>query len=144
MPHNQCDQIWWNFKSLWKFLEDLFSTWQNFEHTLATIGPILIIVNGQILTNNVAIWSHCSQWYHINGLSLNPATSKERRSSLSEYKWMEYFKKMQERIGRKRTQNIPLGISEGIWSKDKFNLDWIRFWTKEDRLATNWRENWPR
>ena len=40
----QCDQIWWNFATLRK--KDLFSIWQNFEHTLANFLYYLGNYNG--------------------------------------------------------------------------------------------------
>ena len=33
----QCEQIWRDLKSLWPFLEELFSIWQNCELILANI-----------------------------------------------------------------------------------------------------------
>ena len=53
--------LWRYFKSLWQVLEDSFSSWQYFESTLAifhAIGQIFIVVNGHIVKNNLAIWSH--------------------------------------------------------------------------------------
>ena len=48
-------------KRVWPFLEWLFSIWQNWEHTLAifyALGQIFVVLNGQMLKNNLAIWSH--------------------------------------------------------------------------------------
>ena len=68
---SQCDQIW-EISPLWPMehnlrqtLYGLFSVWQHFEPTQAklyvVIGPIFISVHGNILKNNLPIWSHCSQ-----------------------------------------------------------------------------------
>jgi len=65
----QCDQIWRNFdilankiKSLGNFVnvylvfgKILNPLWRIFY----AIGQIFIVVNGQTLLNNLAIWSHC-------------------------------------------------------------------------------------
>ena len=48
--------------NLWQTLYCLFSVSQHFEPTLAKLyvfGANLIVVNGDILKNNLAIWSHC-------------------------------------------------------------------------------------
>ena len=45
-------------------VEGLFSVWQFFEPTLAKLlflGQPFNPVHGQILKNNIAIWSHCIQ-----------------------------------------------------------------------------------
>ena len=61
-----CDQICRNFAilanftSLWQFLRIRLVFWQNLESILAvfiTIGQIFIVVNGQLLKNDKAIWS---------------------------------------------------------------------------------------
>ena len=60
MVRMQCDQIWrnialWqNFQSLGQLYEWLFPIWENSGPTLANF------VNGQIVKNILAIWSHCS------------------------------------------------------------------------------------
>ena len=64
---SQCDQIWQNFaplenfKSIRRFLRVVFSIEQHFESTLANLvcywGSCLF-VKGQILKNQLAIWSH--------------------------------------------------------------------------------------
>ena len=63
----QCDQMWQNFAlwqkvlSLWPFLEGSFSTWEIFEPIWANyyaIEQMYIAVKGQILKNNISIWSH--------------------------------------------------------------------------------------
>ena len=67
---------------LWQFLEGLFGLWQFFEPTLANlnaIGQIFRIINGQILKNDLAIWSHCLSvglllTLSLNGCSSNPIT----------------------------------------------------------------------
>ena len=57
----QCDQIWQNLKVFGQFWYGLFCIWQAIIHT-ATIfyatGQIFIVINGQRLKNNLAIWSH--------------------------------------------------------------------------------------
>ena len=51
-----------NLKVFGQFLEALFTFWQNFEPifaNLCSIGQIYTVINGQILYNNLIIWSHC-------------------------------------------------------------------------------------
>ena len=64
----QCDQIWQNFATLakvYKFLVNFcmfFLIWQNasqFWHICDFIRLIFIVANGQILIDNLTIWSHC-------------------------------------------------------------------------------------
>ena len=64
----QCDHIWQNFATLanilrlWQHFDGSFSIWQKFVLILAkfyAIGQIFIIVNGQIINSNLAIWSLC-------------------------------------------------------------------------------------
>ena len=64
----QCGQIWqispfwYNLKSLGQIFDGLFSTWRKFDPTVSkrfTIGQVFIVVDGQIVLNNLAIWSHC-------------------------------------------------------------------------------------
>ena len=46
-----------------QFFEGLFTIWENPAPTLAilyAIGQVFIDVNGQMLKNNLAIWSHWS------------------------------------------------------------------------------------
>ena len=63
--NNQCDQIWRNFatlqnlQSLGRIFEGLFTIWQNFKPILANFGQIFIDIDGQMMKNNLAIWSHC-------------------------------------------------------------------------------------
>ena len=63
--NNQCDQIWRNFatlqnlQSLGRIFEGLFTIWQNFKPTLANFGHIVSDIDGQMMKNNLAIWSHC-------------------------------------------------------------------------------------
>ena len=69
MRRNQCDQTWQNFatlarfkKKIWTFFGGAFSIWQNLNllwQILNTFGLIFIVVYGQTLKNNLAIWS---QW----------------------------------------------------------------------------------
>ena len=68
---NKCDQMWRNFITLAKFCKTLgnFSKpklvldkilsllWQIF---MLSIGQISNVINGPILKNNQAIWSHCT------------------------------------------------------------------------------------
>ena len=52
--------LWQNFKSLWAIFV-MVSIWQTFVPALGNIyatGQIFIVVNGQRLKNNLAIWSH--------------------------------------------------------------------------------------
>ena len=76
-PFDQCDQIWQNFATLAKFKkhsalflpvylifgQTLNPHWQN----LHAFEQICFVVNGQIMINNLAIWSHyirqSSQWH---------------------------------------------------------------------------------
>ena len=56
---NEVLPLWNIFKSIWEI--KLFTVWHNFEHTLVifhAIGLIIIVVNGQIMTNILALWSH--------------------------------------------------------------------------------------
>ena len=71
----QCDQIWRNFTNFGK----IFKVLGNFSrvyvffgkilgqlfHIYFTLGQILIDVNGQLLKNNLAIWSHFGQSHPI-------------------------------------------------------------------------------
>ena len=65
--YNQCDQIWRNFASLANFLTVYFllgtmlSLLWRISHI---IGLIFTVANGQILKNNLTIWSHWNfqQW----------------------------------------------------------------------------------
>ena len=65
---NQCDQRCWNFATLQKFRnlrnnlrvylvlgKPVYPLWCN----LYALGQIFIAVNGKVLENNLAIWSHC-------------------------------------------------------------------------------------
>ena len=66
----QCDQIWRisttlaKFKSFWEFSEGLIylSFVKSLDPIMArtAIRQIFIVVNGQILKNIIAVWSHCS------------------------------------------------------------------------------------
>ena len=49
----EMSQLWQNFIRLWHVLSLLWQIWY-------IIGLILIVANGQILKNNLTIWSHCS------------------------------------------------------------------------------------
>ena len=56
--------LWLNFKSLWVIFDMVYLVFGKrlFVPTLAIFyatGQILIVVNGQRLKNNLAIWSHC-------------------------------------------------------------------------------------
>ena len=54
--------LWEKNKSPWQLLDGLFCPLQNFKATLANfcdLGQIFIVVKGQTLKNNLAIWSHC-------------------------------------------------------------------------------------
>ena len=56
--------LWQNFTILWQISDSLFCIWQSLLSLLwkiwYIIGLILIVANGQILKNNLTIWSHCS------------------------------------------------------------------------------------
>ena len=63
----QGDQIWQNFATLAKLYKSLanflqfFLIWQNVKPTLANLvhhWAIFIVANGQILKNNLTVWSH--------------------------------------------------------------------------------------
>ena len=66
----QCDQIGQNFaifakssKSLaifWRLTSYLGKIWTDFGKFCMPLGQFSLIVNGQMLKNNLAIWSHCS------------------------------------------------------------------------------------
>ena len=54
----KCNQIWQNFAILANFKSsEMFKALANFE--LNANWQILIVVNGQMLKNNLAIRSHC-------------------------------------------------------------------------------------
>ena len=63
----QCDQIWRNFATLaknlkyWVILGGFIYCLANFGTTLASFGQMFVHVNGQMLKNNLATWSHCSE-----------------------------------------------------------------------------------
>ena len=67
-PKQQCDQIWRNFATLaklymslpkfWQFISYLAKCWAYFCKIWYIIGLIFIVANGQILQNNLTIWSH--------------------------------------------------------------------------------------
>ena len=53
----KCD----HFGEIFTIFDGLTRIWQNVESALANfyaIGKIFVVVNSQMLTNNVAIWSH--------------------------------------------------------------------------------------
>ena len=52
--------LWQHFINLYQMVQGLFNVWQIFEPTLANcvFGPAFNVVKGQILKNNLAIWSH--------------------------------------------------------------------------------------
>ena len=54
VSHEQCDQIG-EISPLWPFLKSLFSSWQNFEPTLANknydFGQIIMYINALTLNN---------------------------------------------------------------------------------------------
>ena len=55
--------LWQTPQSLGKFIEGLFTSWQKLDllwQILYAIGQIFVDVNGQMLENNLAVWSHCS------------------------------------------------------------------------------------
>ena len=56
--------LWQNFTSIWLYFRGAVSIWQHFEPTLAifmiSIGQILHGCPGEILKNDLEIWSH---WY---------------------------------------------------------------------------------
>ena len=56
----QCDQIWRN-SPLWQKFEDLFLVPQNFKFLTFSILLHFIVTNGQILKQNLTIWSHWSR-----------------------------------------------------------------------------------
>ena len=53
----------WHEDKIFCYFLGLVSTWQHFEPTLAAImigiGQLFTVVKGQILKNDLAIWSHC-------------------------------------------------------------------------------------
>ena len=67
----KCKNLWWACKGLWQKCKNLwwarkglFIALKNYEPTLAkfhAFGEIFIDVNGQILKNNLSIWSPCLQ-----------------------------------------------------------------------------------
>ena len=70
LPSNQCAQIGRNFASFGyilkvfgHFLQDYLIFGQSLNQLwhFYAIGQIVIVVNGQILNNIIAIWSHCFQ-----------------------------------------------------------------------------------
>ena len=63
----ECDQIWRNFATLAKLYKSLayflFGKMLNLLWQICDIiGLIFIVAHGQILKNNIAIWSHWSKW----------------------------------------------------------------------------------
>ena len=68
--HLQCDQIRPNFATLakfykslaifWRFFSYFAKCWAHFGEFGNIIGLIFIVANGQMLRNNLTIWSHCS------------------------------------------------------------------------------------
>ena len=63
--------LWRNFINHWQIVEVLLSVWQNFEPTLAYFYKFLwyffYVVNGQILKNNLSIWSLCLSPFAVKG-----------------------------------------------------------------------------
>ena len=68
---NQCDQIWQNFARFGRIFKVLGNFGGNYLlfgkilellwQVLRNTGRIYVHVNGQMLKNNLAIWSHCPQ-----------------------------------------------------------------------------------
>ena len=48
-----------DIQSLGQFSQGLFTFWEKFGPNLYVIGHVFVDVNGQMLKNNLAIWSHC-------------------------------------------------------------------------------------
>ena len=85
--------LWQTFLSLWLFSDGLFSIWQTFKPTLAmwcAFGQFFIVVNGQKMKHNLAIWSHCrappccfpdSSYSELNfSTSVTRSSTRSRRS----------------------------------------------------------------
>ena len=81
LRQDQCDHIWWNFatpakklKVFCNFFDGVFSTEQNYEHTLANFLGMLwsknsLLETAKYWTNNSAIWSHWT-WLNWNNLKI--------------------------------------------------------------------------
>ena len=96
LSRRQCDQIWRNFATLANVYKNLAYFWQ-FISYLATcilwqiwdiIGLNIITTNGQILKNNVTIWSHCSSRLHPCKSPFGPIVTKVLQSSIYIYRDM--------------------------------------------------------
>ena len=67
----QCDQIWQHFATLvkvykslaicWQFISYVAKCWAYFGKFVIFFGLIFIVANGQILKNNLTIWSNWQQ-----------------------------------------------------------------------------------
>ena len=82
--HAQCDQIWWNFAPLDKVFKSLtvYSLFGKMLILLRQIcdicGLIFIVTNGQILKNNLTIWSHCTRVNAMKLAFLQPSVRNKR------------------------------------------------------------------
>ena len=102
--------------NLCQTLNGLFNVWQHFEPILANryvFGHIFIVVNGKILKNNLAIWSHC-----VNEKYKQTQVDRDAQKNTLDWSWREekWTNEMQlKNIIKKhwtRSKYLPLPIDE--------------------------------